>query len=89
MKRTLLRGEACIYGRRVVDTTAKKWKEEGRWKRTSLKIGHWESVMQAGLALHPIGEYVKSSEDNMGPRVKLSLPDVSDKERCLEDRGLI
>ena len=30
MMRTLLRGEACIYGRRVVDTTAKKWKVERR-----------------------------------------------------------
>ena len=80
--RTLGRAEPTIYGRVVCDTTSKKRKNEatGKVGRVSLKSAHWQAVMQAGLRRWPIGEYIANADDGMGPRVKLFLPDPSDRQ---------
>eukprot|EP00435_Cladocopium_sp_Y103_P009541 s3136_g2.t1 len=81
MMRTIGRAEPVIFGRVVCDTCSKKTKDEatGKYSRVSLKIGHWQAVMEAGLRQWPIGEYISNAADRKGPRVRLYLPDPSDR----------
>ena len=51
MRATLLRGEPVVYGVDVTGPLSVRGPSQGDRKRPrmSLKMGHWEQVMQAGL----------------------------------------
>ena len=63
MRATLLRGEPVVYGVDVTGALSVRGPPKGECKRPkmSLKIAHWEQVMQAGLSQYRIGEFVPAS----------------------------
>ena len=79
MHKTLLRGEAVIFGRKVIDSLAVKRRrvEGGGYSKESVKLAHWKAVMLAGLAKHRVGAYDSGAtcitHPNQ-PRVRLDLP---------------
>ena len=79
MHKTLLRGEAVIFGRKVIDSLAVKRRrvEGGGYSKESVKLAHWKQVMLAGLAKHRVGAYDSGAtcitHPNQ-PRVRLDLP---------------
>ncbi|CAJ1333125.1 unnamed protein product [Effrenium voratum] len=93
MQKTLLRGEAVIYGSKVLESMSKKTPiesgpgEKKKYTRCSLKLAHWKQVMKAGLRKWRVGEYDSGDEapDRRGhPRVIMSLPDSNDQSELLE-----
>eukprot|EP00435_Cladocopium_sp_Y103_P075019 s47_g53.t1 len=74
LMRTLMRGEAVIFARRVLDSTARKKQVDGQTKRVSLKMAHWVAVIRAALDQQRIGELVMDGKDGRGPRLVLHMP---------------
>ena len=64
MRATLLRGQVVVYGTEVCGSMAVRAsrQEGGKRQRTSLRLSHWEVVMQAGLGLYRVGEFVHSRD---------------------------
>ena len=88
MQRTLLRGEPCIFGFRVIDSTVVRKKVEcpgsssAKFQRTAVKIHHWKAVMEAGLRDSRIARYccgADAEERPNCPRVFVDLPDCADE----------
>ena len=79
MHKTLLRGEAVIFGRKAIDSMAVKRRRDqgGGYTKESVKLAHWKAVMLAGLAKHRIGAYdsgATCADHPNQPRVRLDLP---------------
>lgn len=79
MQKTLLRGEAVIFGRQVIDCmSVKKRRTVGSgYTKESVKLAHWKAVMQAGLAKHRVGVYDSGAscpDFPNQPRIRLDLP---------------
>ncbi|CAJ1348212.1 unnamed protein product [Effrenium voratum] len=88
MQPTLLRGEPCIFGFRVIDSTVVRKKVEcpgssgAKFQRTAVKIHHWKAVMEAGLRDSRIARYccgADAEERPNCPRVFVDLPDCADE----------
>eukprot|EP00435_Cladocopium_sp_Y103_P051498 s847_g16.t1 len=87
MAKTLLRGEAVVFGSKVVDSMHKKTPcaagSKQKFTRVSLKLGHWKAVMASGLAQYRVGRYdsgENATERKGHPRIHVELPDSSDPE---------
>ena len=91
MQKTLLRGEAVIFGRRVIDSLAVKKRRPGGtgagYTKESVKLAHWKAVMQHGLAKYRVGRYDagdQCADYPNQPRILLDLPADGDKKLMAE-----
>ena len=95
MKKTLLRGEAVIFGKRVLDSTGKKRSVEGQltnagrpqYSKVSFEYAHWKAVMEAGLQQHRVGRFSSGegcAEQPGQARIYVDLPPANDPQLVQE-----
>eukprot|EP00973_Karenia_brevis_P011566 1564650-Karenia_brevis.AAC.1 len=96
MKKTVLRGQASVFGKEVIDSirvVAPSMESGGadagprakRSKRESIKLGYWEAVMKTGFGQYRVGTFNDGKEETRkGPRVIFDLPAEEDECKVQE-----
>ena len=92
MKKTLLRGEARVFGPDVCDSISISVPAENSGQKRARKAlcrGHWEAVMKAGLEKYRVGTFVHHSDSEVQDRrgqsyVDLEVPPQNNPEAAAE-----